>query len=65
MVQNLGLGVLKMKDADNSGNSSNNDSDMSDDEDITNEKDVLGKLLGQEKTKEAAGIQEVHEKQDL
>lgn len=64
MMQNLGLGVLKMKDADTSESSSNSDSDISDDEDTTKEKDVLGKLMGQEKTKGAAGIQEVHEKQD-
>ncbi|KAJ4339155.1 hypothetical protein N0V95_007840 [Ascochyta clinopodiicola] len=62
---NLGLGVLKMKDADNSSeSSSDSDSDMDDAEDTTKEKDVLGKLMGQEKTKEAAGIQEVKDKQD-
>lgn len=61
-LQNLGLGVLKMKDANASDSSS--DSDMSDDDDNnTKEKDVLGKLMGQEKTKETAGIQEVNEKQ--
>lgn len=65
MIQNLGLGVLKMKDEDNSESSSNSDSDMSDDGDATKEEDVLSKLMGQEKTKEVAGIQEVHEKQDL
>ncbi|KZM26558.1 uncharacterized protein EKO05_0005397 [Ascochyta rabiei] len=63
---NLGLGVLKMKDAENSSESSSgsdSDSDMNDAEDTAKEKDVLGKLMGQEKTKEAAGIQEVNEKQ--
>ncbi|KAF9700522.1 hypothetical protein EKO04_001895 [Ascochyta lentis] len=65
---NLGLGVLKMKDADNSSDSSSDsdndsDSEMDDVEDTAKEKDVLGKLMGQEKTKEAAGIQEVNEKQ--
>lgn len=60
---NLGLGVLKMKDADNDSESSS-DTEMSDgDDDDTKEKDVLSKLMGQEKTKEAAGIQEVSDKQ--
>ena len=49
-----------MKDADGSDSS---DSEMSDDDDNTKEKDVLGKLMGQEKATEAAGIQEVNEKQ--
>lgn len=61
--QNLGLGVLKMKDADESSESSS-DSEMSDVEDDTaKEKDVLGKLMGQEKPTEPAGIQEVNEQQ--
>mgnify|MGYP004509886447 CR=1 FL=1 len=51
-----------MKDADNSSVSSG-DSEMSDDDDTTKEKGVLGKLMGQEKTREPAGIQEVNEKQ--
>ncbi|KAF2627466.1 hypothetical protein BU25DRAFT_440216 [Macroventuria anomochaeta] len=59
---NLGLGVLKMKDADNSSVSSS-DSEMSDNEDTTKGKDVLGKLMGQEQANEPAGIQEVNEKQ--
>ncbi|KAJ8114257.1 hypothetical protein OPT61_g3810 [Boeremia exigua] len=59
---NLGLGVLKMKDADQSSESGS-DTDMSDGDDDTKEKDVLGKLMGQEKAKEPAGIQEVSDKQ--
>jgi hypothetical protein len=51
-----------MRDADNSSDSSS-DSEMSDGEDNTREKDVLGKLMGQEKTKDAAGIQEVDDRQ--
>lgn len=60
--QNLGLGVLKMKDGDHSS-TSGSDTEMSDDEDMTKEKDVLGKLMGQEKKKEVAAIQEVNDKQ--
>lgn len=62
ILQNLGLGVLKMKDAEQSSESSS-DSEMSDVDDATEkkEKDVLGKLMGQEQTKEPAGIQEVDE----
>ncbi|KAJ4372769.1 hypothetical protein N0V86_008135 [Didymella sp. IMI 355093] len=59
---NLGLGVLKMKDGENSS-TSGSDTEMSDDEDTTKEKDVLGKLMGQEKKKDAAAIQEVNDKQ--
>lgn len=52
-----------MKDADQSSESSN-DSEMSDaEDDSAKEKDVLGKLMGQEKTKEQAGIEEVNEQQ--
>lgn len=51
-----------MKDADNSSESSS-DTEMSDGDEDTKEKDVLGKLMGQEKTKEPAGIQEVSDKQ--
>jgi hypothetical protein len=64
VAQNLGLGVLKMKDGDNSSeSSSDSDSEMSDGEDGPKETDVLGKLMGQGKPKDAAGIQEVNEKQ--
>ncbi|KAF3042972.1 hypothetical protein E8E12_009421 [Didymella heteroderae] len=59
---NLGLGVLKMKDGENSS-TSGSDTEMSDDEDTTKEKDVLGKLMGQEKNKDAAAIEEVNDKQ--
>ncbi|KAF1924208.1 uncharacterized protein M421DRAFT_14286, partial [Didymella exigua CBS 183.55] len=59
---NLGLGVLKMKDGEDSS-TSGSDTEMSDDEDTVNEKDVLGKLMGQEKKKDAAAIQEVSDKQ--
>lgn len=54
-----------MKDGDNSSeSSSSSDSEMGDDDDDnTKEKDVLGKLMGQEKIKEPAGIQELGEKQ--
>lgn len=51
-----------MKDA-NASSTSGSDTDMSDDGDAVKEKDVLGKLMGQEKNKEAAGIQEVNDKQ--
>ncbi|KAJ4984847.1 hypothetical protein SVAN01_09631 [Stagonosporopsis vannaccii] len=61
-IQNLGLGVLKVKDPDNSSDSSS-DTEMSDGDENTEEKDVLGRLMGQEKPKEPAGIQEVSEKQ--
>ena len=54
--------MLKVKDTDNSSESSS-DTEMSDGDDNTEGKDVLGKLLGQEKLKESAGIQEVGEKQ--
>lgn len=50
-----------MKDAENSSESSS-DSDMSDGEDAAKEKDVLSKLMGQEKAKDAAGIEEVNDK---
>ncbi|KAJ4406834.1 hypothetical protein N0V91_004264 [Didymella pomorum] len=59
---NLGLGVLKMKDGENSS-TSGSDTEMSDEEDTIKEKDVLGKLMGQEKKKDAAAIQEVNDKQ--
>lgn len=51
-----------MKDVEQSSDSSS-DSEMSDAEDTTGqkEKDVLGKLMGQEKVKEPAGIQEINE----
>ncbi|KAH6642140.1 hypothetical protein C7974DRAFT_96070 [Boeremia exigua] len=66
---NLGLGVLKVKDADHSSeSSSDSDSEMGDgdgDSNNTKEKNLLGKLMGQDKTKEAAGIQEVNEKQGV
>lgn len=52
-----------MKDTAN-GSESSSDSDMSDDEDTTKERDVLGKLMGKEKAKDAAGIQEVSDKQE-
>ncbi len=61
-LQNLGLGVLKMKDADHSSES-DSDTEMSDNDNDTKEKDVLSKLMGQEKTKEPAGIQEVNDNQ--
>lgn len=62
VMQNLGLGVLKMKDAGQSSDS-DSDSEMSDVDGNTEkkEKDVLSKLMGQEKTKEPAGIEEVNE----
>jgi hypothetical protein len=49
-----------MKDAD--AESSESESDDSDDEDAPKEKDILGKLMGQERTKEAVAIQEVQDK---
>ena len=64
VMQNLGLGVLKMKDAGQSSDGdSDSDSEMSDVDGNTEkkEKDVLSKLMGQEKTKEPAGIEEVNE----
>lgn len=63
IMQNLGLGVLKMKDAGQSSDS-DSDSEMSDVDDNTEkkEKDVLSKLMGQEKAKEPAGIEEVNER---
>lgn len=53
-----------MKDTDNSSASSNSDSDsdMDNNEDSTKVTNVLGKLMGQEKTKETSGIQELSEK---
>jgi hypothetical protein len=51
-----------MKDGENSS-TSGSDTEMSDDEDTTKEKDVLGKLMGQEKKNDAAAIQEVNDKQ--
>jgi hypothetical protein len=52
-----------MKDADNSSDSSSDNDTSDDNDDNIKESDVLGKLMGQEKTKETAGIQEVNEKQ--
>jgi hypothetical protein len=51
-----------MKDAGQSSDS-DSDSEMSDVDDNTDkkEKDVLSKLMGQEKAKEPAGIEEVNE----
>jgi hypothetical protein len=49
-----------MKDAD--ADSSESESDESDTENAPKEKDILGKLMGQEKTKDAVGIQEVQDK---
>ena len=51
-----------MKDGDTSS-TSGSDTEMSDDEDTTKEVNVLGKLMGQEKKKDTAAIQEVTEKQ--
>jgi hypothetical protein len=59
-AQNLGLGVLKMKDAD--ADSSESESDDEDDDNAPKEKDILGKLMGQERTREAVTIQEVQDK---
>lgn len=50
-----------MKDTDDSSESSS-DAEMGDGDDNTEEKDVLGKLMGQKKPNEPAGIQEVGEK---
>ena len=60
-TQNLGLGVLKMKDADADSSESESDGE-DDDEDTPKEKDILGKLMGQERKKEAVTIQEVQDK---
>lgn len=54
-MQDLGLGVLEERDP-NAGSASE-----SDDDDPTHpkEKDVLGKLMGQARTKERGAIEEV------
>jgi hypothetical protein len=61
-AQNLGLGVLKMKDADAESSESESESDDEDGDDAPKEKDILGKLMGQERKKEAVAIQEVQDK---
>jgi hypothetical protein len=57
-IQDLGLGVLEEKDPD-ADEISESDSDGSDTEDGGKEKDVLGKLMGREKAKNAVSVQEV------
>jgi hypothetical protein len=51
-----------MKDADAESSESESESDDEDDDDAPKEKDILGKLMGQERKKEAAAIQEVQDK---
>jgi hypothetical protein len=53
---------MKDADAESSENESESDGDDEDGDDAPKEKDILGKLMGQERKKEAAAIQEVQDK---
>lgn len=57
---NLGLGVLEEKDPNAAGNTSDSD----DDDGQHNEKDVMGKLLGQKSERKRLDIQEVGQAKD-
>lgn len=63
--QNLGLGVLEEKDSNaenNESRSPNSESDGGEEGAHTQEKDIMGKLMGRDKP-EAVGIQEVTDTQ--
>ncbi|KAJ4290461.1 hypothetical protein N0V90_010678 [Kalmusia sp. IMI 367209] len=56
---NLGLGVLEEKDDNMDGREASDSESESKDGDQSNEKDILGKLMGRDKLEERVGIQEV------
>ena len=56
-MQNLGLGVLEQRNGDeSSGGESDNEDEQSAD---GGERDVLGRLMGQKREREAVGIEVV------
>ena len=61
MTQDLGLGVLEAKEP-NGDQNSDSDSNASTEGNDEKEKDILGKLMGRDKTAIVAGIEVIHSK---